>query len=64
MELEELTERGILIQVTEPTEWVNQMAIARKVNGKLCLRLDPQPLNKVLVRERYKLPTLKIFYQN
>ena len=58
-ELEKLTERGILIPVTELTKWVNQMAIVRKVNGTLCICLDPQPLNKVLVRERYKLTTFE-----
>ncbi|KAL3892079.1 hypothetical protein ACJMK2_004316 [Sinanodonta woodiana] len=52
-----LTERGILIPVTEPTEWVSQMAITKKSNGSWRICLDPQPLNKVLVRERYRLPT-------
>ncbi|KAL3887489.1 hypothetical protein ACJMK2_027430 [Sinanodonta woodiana] len=52
-----LIERGILIPVTEPTEWVSQMAITKKSNGSWRICLDPQPLNKVLVRERYRLPT-------
>ena len=51
-ELEKLTEKGILIPVMEPTEWVHQMAIVRKANGNLHICLDPQPLNKVLVMER------------
>ena len=58
-EIEKLTKRGILIPVTEPTEWMNQMAIVRKANGNIRLCLNPQPLNKVLVRERYKLPTFE-----
>ena len=35
------------------------MAIVRKANGTLHICLDPQPLNKVLVRERYKLTTFE-----
>lgn len=56
-EIDKLVERGILVNVTEPTEWVNQMAVVRKANGNIRICIDPQPLNKVLVRERYKLPT-------
>lgn len=56
-EIDSLVERSILIPVTEPTEWVNQMAVVKKSNGQLRICIDPQPLNKVLLRERYKLPT-------
>ncbi|KAL3836806.1 hypothetical protein ACJMK2_022219 [Sinanodonta woodiana] len=48
-----LTERGILIPVTEPTEWVSHMAITKKSNRSL----RSSTLNKVLVRERYRVPT-------
>ena len=40
-EIEHLTIRGILIPVSEPTEWVNQMAVVRKSNGQLRICLDP-----------------------
>ena len=56
-EIDTLVQRGILVPENEPTEWVNQMAIVRKSNGKLRICLDPQPLNKVLKRERYRLTT-------
>lgn len=56
-EIERLVERDILAVVTEPTKWVSQMAIVKKQNGNLRVCIDPQSLNKVLVRERYKLPT-------
>ena len=56
-ELDKLVERGILVPVEEPTEWVNQMAVVRKSSGSLRICLDPQPLNKVLKRERYRLTT-------
>ena len=56
-EIDRLVERGILEPVTVPTEWVSQMAIVHKKNGSLRICIDPQLLNKALVRERYKLPT-------
>lgn len=57
-ELDSLVDRGILIPVTTPTKWVNQMAVVHKANGKLRICLDPQALNSALLREHYKLPVL------
>ena len=57
-ELNNLVHRGVLIPVTEPTQWVSQMAVVRKANGKLRICIDPQPLNQALMREHYKLPTV------
>ena len=34
-EIDNLVERNVLVPVTEPTEWVSQMAVVRKANGKL-----------------------------
>lgn len=56
-DLDKLVERGILIPVTKPTAWVSQMAVVQKPNGKLCICLDPQPLNIAFQREHYNLPT-------
>ena len=44
--------------MTEPTEWVSQMAVVHKPNGKLHICIDPQPLNAALKREYYRLPVL------
>ena len=57
-ELNRLVEKGVLVSVTEPTEWVSQMAIVHKPNGKLRICIDPQPLNAALKREHYRLPVL------
>ena len=57
-EIDILIEREILVPVTEPTKWVNQMAVAQKSNGKLRICVDPQALNTALMREHYKLQTL------
>ena len=57
-EMDRLVELGVLVPVSEPTEWVSQMAVVRKANGKLRICIDPQALNEALMREHYKLPTL------
>lgn len=57
-EIDKLVERGILQPVDEPTEWVSQMAIAEKSCGSIRICIDPQPLNKALLREHFRLPTL------
>ena len=57
-ELDRLVEKGVLVPVTEPTEWVSQMAVVHKRNGKLRICIDPQPLNAALKREHYRLPVL------
>ena len=57
-ELDRLVSKGVLEPVTEPTEWVSQMAIVHKNNGKLRICIDPQPLNSALQREHYRLPVL------
>ena len=57
-ELDRLVNKGVLVPVTEPTEWVSQMAVVHKPNGKLRICIDPQPLNAALKREHYRLPVL------
>ena len=57
-EIDSLVEKGVLVPVTEPTEWVSQMAVVRKSTGKLRICIDPQPLNAALMREHYRLPVL------
>ena len=56
-ELDRLVEIGVLAPVEEPTEWVSQMAVVKKPDGSLRICIDPQPLNKALQREHYRLPT-------
>ena len=43
----------------EPTEWVNQMAVATKKDGSLRICIDPRSLNLALKREHYQLPVLE-----
>ena len=57
-ELDQLTEKGVIAPVNEPTEWVSALALVTKKSGELRICIDPRPLNKALRREHYKLPTL------
>ena len=49
----------LLVPVTELPEWVSQMALVHKPNGKLRICIDPQPPNAALKREHYRLPALE-----
>ncbi|CAK8685059.1 unnamed protein product [Clavelina lepadiformis] len=57
-ELDKLVASNVISVIDDPTEWVSQMAIVSKPNGKIRICIDPQPLNVALQREHYKLPTL------
>ena len=57
-ELDKLVKAGVLAPVDEPTDWVNQMAIATKRDGSLRICIDPRHLNRSLKREHYQLPVL------
>jgi len=58
-ELDELVSDGIIAPTSEPTEWISSLVIVRKKNGKLRLCLDPQDLNRAVLREHYQLPTIE-----
>ena len=57
-EIDKLVKLNVLEQITEPTKWVNQMAVVKKKNGDLRICIDPQPLNCALSREHYRLPVI------
>ena len=44
--------------MSEPTEWVSQMAVVQKPNGKLRICTDPPSLNAAPKREYCGLPVL------
>ena len=50
-ELDRLLDTGVLAQVDEPTDWVDQMAGSTKKNGSLQIFIDPRYLNLALKRE-------------
>ena len=56
-ELRHMEKLGIIERIHKPTEWLNTLVVVEKPNGKLCVCLDPRPLNKAIKREHYQLPT-------
>ncbi|PIK59033.1 hypothetical protein BSL78_04060 [Apostichopus japonicus] len=57
-ELDRLLDLGILREVREPTDWVNDIVLVTKPNGSLRLCLDPRELNKFIKRPHYYAKTL------
>ena len=57
--LQKMVDNGIITPVTEPTEWVSSLTYPRKSDGTICPCLDPHNLNKAIIHEHYKAPTLE-----
>ena len=57
-ELDKLVKEGIITPVTEPTKWVSSLVLVNKPE-KLRICIDPQDLNKALLRSHYPLPTIE-----
>ena len=49
----------IIAPVTTPTEWVSSITYPTKEDGSLRISLDSCDLNKAIIREHYKAPTLE-----
>ena len=58
-ELGEMVWQGIIIKQTEPTPWVSSLTYPKKTNSKLRICLDPKDLNKAIIHENHKAPTLE-----
>ena len=58
-ELGEMVHQGIITKQTEPTPWVSSLTYPKKANGKLRICLDPKDLNKAIIHENHKAPTLE-----
>ena len=57
-ELDKLVKEDIITPVTEPTKWVSSLVLVNKPE-KLRICIDPQDLNKALLRSHYLLPTIE-----
>lgn len=53
-----MEKRGIIKQVIEPTKWVSSMVVVRKPSGKLRICMDPNHLNKAIMRQHYQTPSV------
>ena len=52
-ELKRLCEEGVIRPVTQPTDWLSNMLIKEKPNGKLRICIDPrQTINKAIKRPK------------
>ena len=51
--------QGIITKQTESTPWVSSLTYPKKVNEKLRICLNPKVLNKAIIHENHKAPTLK-----
>ena len=57
-ELDKLVREKVITPVTEPTNWVSSLVLVNKPE-KLRICIDPQDLNKALLRAHYPLPTIE-----
>ena len=58
-ELAEMVWQRIITKQTEPTPWVSSLTYPKKANGKLRICLIPKDLNKAIICENHKAPTLE-----
>ena len=56
--LQDMVDQGIISPVTEPMAWVSSLTYPQKPDSSLNICLDPKDLNKVIIQEHYKAPTL------
>lgn len=59
IELDKMTLEGIISTVDYPTDWVNNLQIVEKRNGKLRICLDTKPLNAFIKREHFLIPAIE-----
>ena len=59
-ELERLTNEGIIKPVTQPTDWLSNILVKEKPNGKLQICIDPsQTINRAIPRPKYTITTIE-----
>jgi hypothetical protein len=55
--LTEMEQLGLIVKVSDPTDWVSPMVVARKSNGDIRICLDPADLNGAIKRQHYQVPS-------
>ena len=59
-ELKRLCDEGIIRPVTHPTDWLSNILVKEKPNGKLLICIDPsQTINKAIRRPKYTIPAIE-----
>ena len=56
--LNEMVKKGVNVSVSQHTEWLSSLTYPCKPDGTLHICLNPKDLNKAIVKEHYKTPTL------
>lgn len=56
--LDGMVDDGIIIPVSEPTDWVSRMLVVSKADGDVRIVLDPSNLNKAVLRPHFSVPTV------
>ena len=57
-ELKRLENEDIIEKVEGPQEWISNLVVVPKANGKVRLCLDARLINTAIKREKYPIPTL------
>ena len=57
--LHRLVYKGVPVPVDEPTDWLNQMIVATKKDGRLRISIDPRSLDLALMRKHCQFPVLE-----
>lgn len=63
-ELARMERLGVIVKVTEPTEWCSPIVVVPKSGGNIRLCVDLKRLNVAISRERYVLPTVEDVIHN
>ena len=58
-EIERMEQLGVIVRVSEPTEWCSGMVVVPKANKKVRICVDLTRLNEIVCRERHPLPAVE-----
>ena len=58
-ELDKMVEQQVIRRIEEPTEWISWLTCVTKKDGSIRVCLDPQHLNRALIRPHHQVPTLE-----
>ena len=63
-ELKRMEQLGVIVKVTEPTEWCSPIVVVPKPSGNIRICVDLKHLNRAVSREKYMLPTVDDMIHN
>ena len=59
IELDRMERKGVIVKVSEPTEFVSNIVLTEKPNGKIRLCLDPTHLNRAIERGNHPMKRIE-----